>query len=199
MILAEVFSVASCVLGLLGILLAVIFYLQRRRTKRLAFAVRTFGLLSNVTTSLPKFRATFHGTELERLTAVRILLWNTGNDIVHASDIAPADPLGFRFPSDCHIVSAEEPKSSSPAHNVKCHIDSDRKNLLHLTFDYLAPREACLISLLHNSNENVPVDAVGTLMGKGPPKSIQQYRPDRSARDSLLDLAASQSSAVYPS
>ena len=87
MSLTDLLSAVGCLFGISGIILAVYFYLKSRRKKRLLFDTRTFGLLSDATASIPGFHASFCDHELKTLTASKILLWNSGTEIIEGSEL----------------------------------------------------------------------------------------------------------------
>jgi hypothetical protein len=167
--LSLILSIAGCLVGLAGIVLAVYYYRKSQRTKRLAFDTRAFGLISNTAASLPGLHVSYRDQEFRALTAAKILLVNSGTEMVQGSDIADADPISFRLPDDSEILSATMSFVSDPTNQLRLESPDASRNVLRVTFDYLAPRQGCVILLLHNGMQDTPILSGGTLKGVGPP------------------------------
>src|SRR5664280_2673660 len=90
---ANLINVAGLAIGVIGIVLAVLFGLRSRRSKKILYVARKFNLLGRRLAGLPRFQAQYDGKKLENLTAVKLLVWNRGNETLTPEDFAKADPL----------------------------------------------------------------------------------------------------------
>ncbi len=171
--MTQVLSAAGCLLGLIGIVLAVFFYIKSRKFKRLSFSVRTFGILSDSTTKLPGFGASYEGNPIERLTAAKILLWNSRTDIIHSSDLTSEDPIRFQLPDESIVLAVSVSAVSSKTNKVSVLVVGDKDKEIEVTLDYLAPKEGCLLSVMHTAEDDAQFQASGTVKGVGTPNYHQ--------------------------
>ena len=170
-------SIASLIVGAIGILLAVVFYLKSRRIKRISYAIRSFNLIDDTVSSLPGFAASYNGNEFNNLTALKILFWNSGSELLSRNDITSSDPVRLEFPQDVTVLDAKVSVSSNTANLAKVIIDPDSKNRCMIDFDFLSKGEGFILSVLSNGKpESSPV-VEGTIRGGGSPIS---YRPNKS-------------------
>jgi len=161
----ESWTIFGTAFGGLGVLLAIVFYVRSKRTGRLAFDIRSVGLLDDATTSLPGFSAALEGEALPRLTALRIVVWNQGSDRIDSCDIASTDPIRFRLPDRSRIVAASVTQLSDRSNMAA--IELRAPDEVQLQFEYFAPRQGCILSLLHTGQESLVPQALGTVKGGG--------------------------------
>jgi hypothetical protein len=169
-------SIVSLILAAIGILLAVVFYLKSRRIKRISYAVRSFNLIDDSVSSLPGFAASYNGNEFDNLTALKILFWNSGSELLSGNDIASSDPVRLEFPQDVTVLDAKVSLSSNTANLAEVIIDSDSKNRCVINFDFLSEREGFILSVLSTGKpESNPV-VEGTIKGGGSPTSYRRHK-----------------------
>jgi hypothetical protein len=177
-------NLIGCGLGAIGVLLAVIFYRKSRRIKRLTYAVRSFNLITDSVSGLSDFAATYKGKHLANLTATKLLIWNSGTEMVSRNDIAGSDPIQMHLPKEVFALDAQVTAISTPTNLVSVQIDPKQPNIITLNFDYFGAREGCLISFLHTGSRNEGLTIQGTIKGHGQPvsdakryKRIQPFFP----------------------
>ncbi len=164
-------AIVGLILGAIGIALAIIFYHKSRKFKAAFYSVRSFNLLTDSLSTLPAFSALYKGRQLVNLTATKILLWNSGSEIFSPSDMAPSDPIGIMLPEGTEILDAKVIATSVPANKASIKLPDKDANFAELLFDYFAPKEGCLITLLHTGGPDVQPQVVGTLKGFGLPRT----------------------------
>lgn len=162
-------NVAGFIFGIIGIVLSIIFYLKSRRFKKLSYSTRSFSLLSGPLSSLPEFSASYKGESLENLTAIKIILWNSGTELISRADISESDPLRIILPKGHKILDARISESSTTANLPELIYDSGGDNILTINFDYLGVREGTLISILHTGSRDQELKIQGTIKGFGAP------------------------------
>jgi len=165
---SSLFNLVGALIGIGGIILAIIFYRRSKRVKKLSYAVRSFSLVSSSTSSLPEFLATYKGCPVTNLTAVKMILWNSGNETLAYSDIAKADQIRISLPPKVEILDVRVNVPSNPANLLKVHRNPEI-NEADIKFDYLGPKEGALISLLHTGGSESKPTIVGTIKGQGSP------------------------------
>jgi hypothetical protein len=186
-------NIIGCALGILGITLAIVFYLRSRRIKLLSYTARSFTLLSNAVTSLSDFSASYRNNELKNLAVTKILLWNSGNELITSTDIANNDPVRIVFPLHARVLNANVTTMSSISNLVRADVNPMKQNEIIYSFDYLGVNEGCLVSILHTSESPLEVSLCGTIKGYGSPKSYKNIR----LRKKLLNLVMIITAAVF--
>lgn len=73
---------------------------------------------------------------------MKIVLWNSGSENIDKQ-------VKIVLPDDMDIQEAKVVSSANPFNNVKIKVDPTAKNTAIISFDYLAMKEGCLISLVH--------------------------------------------------
>jgi hypothetical protein len=166
---ANIVDFLSLAIGAIGLALAVIFYLKARRYRRISFAARSFGLVTDATSSLPNFSFQFKNKPLANLTALKVLLWNSGSELITGEDFARTDRLRIELPNGVDVLDARVSSFSTPANLAKASINQEAKNIVDISFEYFARNEGCLLSLLHTGRGDTGVGVKGTLKGTGSP------------------------------
>jgi len=78
----------------------------------------------------------------KNLTTLKIVLWNSGSENIDKQ-------VKIVLPDDTDIQDAKVVSTANPFNNVKIKVDPMSKNTAIISFDYLAMKEGCLISLVH--------------------------------------------------
>lgn len=175
-------DVISIGLAILSIVLTITFYLKSRRLRKLSYCSRSFPLITNRLTSVPGLEVSFRGQALRDLTASRILLLNTGNEILEPADFAGGEPLGLALSDvEASFLLVEVIEESRKANAIKVVGKGSEKRSLALEFDHLGPEEGCVITVLHTSaRANDPI-VQGALKGGDLVRAslAQRFRPRR--------------------
>jgi len=150
---------------LLGTLIAYVFYRMDRKFKRLSFDIKSFELISNTVGTLPGFEAKFNGEPITTLTTSKILIWNSGREIINASDISAANPVQIILPNKAGVLEAGVNCMSSTTNlvTVPTIYTKDGTQRIVVAFDYLAKGEGAIIKCLHTGSSILSVD--GTVKG----------------------------------
>jgi hypothetical protein len=165
MLTIDTFNNYGGIIGIFGIALTTFYFIKNRKIKKISFHFKSFMLIDDLTTKLEGFEAKYDGQDLPRLTASRLLFWNSGNATINSSEIAKKDPIRFNLPSSCKFLKSEIKISSSNSNNLALFTRGDNNNILYVTFDYLSPKEGCVIFLLHTCSDDLILEPLGTIIG----------------------------------
>lgn len=160
----EYFNLISLILGLTGILLAITFYLKSRRKLRVSYETKSFDLIKDNISKLSGFKATFNGEELENLTAVKVIIWNSGNSLLEKNNISTNNPLYLTL-NNIEILAAECTTSSDKSNLVIAKLNENHKNRIDLDFEYLDKRQGFVLSILHKGNADNNAKLKGIIKG----------------------------------
>lgn len=144
-----IITTASLLIGIYGVR-------KSRRSKRLSYATRSVEMVKEKVATFPRLSVSYDGQPVERLSATKMLILNTGQSVIRQEDIAPSDPLRAVVDEPGTILRAFLGRQIGKANRV-------RVSASDLQFDYLAPGEGCLLSVLHTAKGSPRFG--GTLIG----------------------------------
>ena len=104
---SPVFSVASFVLAVVGVILTIHFYRKGRRYKALSYTVRSDRLIEKLSDRFSKLKIIFGDEEIEALTVTRVALWNSGSESIRGEDIAKSDPLRIELAEATKLLNTK--------------------------------------------------------------------------------------------
>jgi hypothetical protein len=153
-------------IGLAGLLSAVIVYLLTRKRTSLSFAYRGEHLLGSESDTLPEgISVQYHGADIPRLTRSIVVLWNSGENTIMGSDLVDIDPLRFRVGTDGELLSVSILKASRSVNDFKIrHPSAHAPNEAIVEFNYFDSGDGVVVEILHTSVSRHP-DIKGTLRG----------------------------------
>lgn len=161
-------SALSLFLALLGIVLAIIFFIRSRRTKEPQYVIRSTNLMRDFTSRLEALEMTYAGERISNLTATKLAFWNNGKDTINGSDIASADPLMVKVNDGYKILDSSVLYAKNAANQFSINQSDDGSHVL-IQFDYLDADEGGVIQLLHTGKSSDDIEVCGTIKGAGKP------------------------------
>lgn len=170
-------SALSFLLALVGIILAVIFFIRSRRTKASQYAIWSTNLIRDFTSRLESLEMTYAGERISDLTATKLAFWNNGKDTINGRDIAAANPLMVKAKDEYKILDSSVlyAKNAANQFSIKC---SDDGSYVLIQFDYLDQGEGGILQLLHTGKSSDDIEVCGTIKGAGEPdrRSVSMFR-----------------------
>ncbi|MNJ38034.1 hypothetical protein D3C77_328720 [compost metagenome] len=170
-----------------------LYHLWSRRRTKLTYVYLGEHLLGGVSDSLPaEIVVQYNGLSIPRLTKTTMIIWNSGENTVHGSDIAAKDPLRLQVGNDGKILSVEILKISREVNEFKTAPGSALNESL-FKFDFLDPNDGAVIEILHTSTDRKP-RIKGTL--KGLPKGFSNLgqftrpKPQKKTNKGFLSTVA---------
>jgi len=167
-------SILSFLLALLGVILAVVFFIKSRRMKEPRFAIRSFNLVRDFTSRLEALEMLYAGQRIQNLTVSKIAFWNNGAETINGQDIASADPLVAKLKEGLTILDASVLFVKNEANQFSIDVSDDSSELF-LKFDYVDKGEGVVIQVLHTGRSSADIQLAGTIKGGGKP--IEQFFP----------------------
>ena len=132
-------------LGLLSITLSLILYFKARRRKRLTF---TYELTELQTRSHPEIRILFKDIEIENLSRLRAVMWNSGNQEIRRSDI-PTDGAPSVLLSGARVLSVAVLEASA---DTKCTARENNEKTVSIDFEFLNPGDHATLDIVFESD-----------------------------------------------
>lgn len=160
---SPLFSGASFVLAVLGVILAIYFYRKGRRYKELSYAIQSDTLVEDLSDRFPKLKISFAGEDISALTVSRIAVWNSGTVSIRGADIPKNDPLSIDLSKDSKVLSTGIISRTKNANAFAITHDT-HENELFLVFDYADPGDGIVASLIHSGSRR-DVGLKGSVIG----------------------------------
>lgn len=157
--------------GVLGIAVAVLLYLQSRERVRLLYHVRGTSLVDVSPAGLREdVEIHFRGEVVPRVALTSFTVWNAGTATLESSAVAARDPLRIELPDDplwSHLTATRSVTGVALSESA---VDGARR--LGLDFDFLDPGDGARVDLMHTGRPEDPT-LRGTVKGVG---SVERVR-----------------------
>ncbi len=152
-------------LGIVGILAAIVFYTRSRRISRLSFQKDEVAIIGGSGAAFPEeVQITFGDARVDRVTATRYVVWNSGNTTLSGTQIVDADPLRLELESSNKVLKAEILRASRSVNAVTLRAHDTRVSTVDIGFDYLDPNDGFTLEVIH-SGPKFDLHLCGTLRG----------------------------------
>lgn len=86
-------NITSFVIGIVGILMSLLFYIKSKKDKRPVFSKQTYRLIQKNTTTLKKLKVLCNDKQVEKLTLTKFAFWNADKETIRRIDIAANNPI----------------------------------------------------------------------------------------------------------
>lgn len=168
-------------IGILGILAAIITYFLTRQRTILAYRTKGARLLGSVEPRLPsEVTVMFRGRSVPRLTRSLIVVWNDGEKTINGADVVASDPLVVDVGEGAEILSHTMVRTSRDAISLSCEL-ADSPNRAVLSFSFLDSSDGGVVEVLH-TGEQRHMKLYGTVRGMpSGPKNRGRVVPSRTA------------------
>lgn len=152
-------SVGGFVVGMLGFVSGVFFYLKGKNKKILEYRVNSKALISVEHIKEPKIKLLYDEQPIYKLTLTRVKFKNSGNQTITFNDFAAQAQLCIKvsrpFPGSTpqFEIDTDNPNSGISVNPIN-------KNLACIYFDFLKPKQVFKITFLHDGD----IDILGELI-----------------------------------
>ena len=152
-------------IGLVGVVLAAVFYFKSKTTTKLVYQWNSRYLVGGDAADLPdEVTISYKGIAVPRLSSTDIIFWNAGNLTIRDSDIVNADPLRIVLSEEAKILRTLVTVATRKVNQFVVRVHPERPNEAFCTFDYLDPGDGVRVEILHTSEKGRP-DLRGTVRG----------------------------------
>lgn len=179
-----VVTLGSFILAVLGIILAIVFYIRSQKNKTPCFEGSSNTLIEGLHKSLDGLEIHYKGQSQERITVTKIVFWNAGKDTIDSSDLVELDQLRVATPKSIDILDIKiiDVSSSSNSVSLGNATEDETTKSYPLKFEYLDNEDYFVIQIIHNGSCEEYFHIAGKIKGV---KSL--------IHDDGLRLSASQS------
>jgi hypothetical protein len=171
-------DVLGIVIGVIGIILAFVFYFRSKEKSRPCYAAVRRVLIGSPNSSLPpEIEITYQGQKISSLYRTVIYFWNAGTKTLDHEDVASSDPIVFHFDGDS--VKVLEIWSVKSTRSVVSPSAIQKGNNVELSFDFLDRGDGVAIEIFHTGTD-ARIYCAGTVKGvtKGIVRQAAQLLPN---------------------
>jgi phosphate/sulfate permease len=166
-------AVVGVVTGVVGIVLAIVFYVRGKREKRPTFSTQSVNIVKDLRSRVGQVEMNFHGEPIDTLTATKLAFWNAGRETINGADISEALPLLIVPREGVTILQVDLIYSNSDADEFV--LSTGEKPGTHrVEFAYLDQASGGIFQVLHTGLTGEDVDLVGSIRGA---KGIRRLPP----------------------
>jgi len=169
--MSDVILEVIAVIGTVGTLWGLYLHFSGRKEKRPVYVVSSTSLIEAPKGRPDELTILFAGKEQERVTRVRVALWNAGRETIRDDDIpSHGDRLAIVVSQGVEILDAWVGRTSNDACNINTDYrmgEAKFKRQVPFHFDYLDCNDGALFHIIHNGTLNTPVTISGNIKGAG--------------------------------
>src|SRR5260221_3628729 len=143
-----ILSLISTVLGLFGIVLAVVFYIKGKKNKQPYYLIKSFNIIyDNFENKIKNIEILYKKQIIKNLTISRIVIWNNGNEAISRSDIPDATKFTIETKEGVKIYDIEFIANTDTANKLAI-LNQDQQYLID--FDFIDPNQGFIIKVTHS-------------------------------------------------
>lgn len=158
-------SVLSSLLGITGIVIAIITYTLTRKVSKISSQHEYTSLISKDSSNLPQqISVMFDGSLVENVSSSEFIIWNSGNSVIKRDSLDTKEPLRIVANEGTKILRHQIVISNNSINNIELKTDIKYPNCILIDFDFLEKNEGARIEILHTGVKN-DITERGKLIG----------------------------------
>lgn len=155
-------------LGILGILAGLFFYLASTKRKILAYEIRTEKLIEELKYNIDGLKISYHDQPIKNLAVSKVIIWNQGRDVVRSNDISDLEPvevsvIGGEIIGSITLISLKDKRNGFELQRPSTiNLFADE---IFVKFSYLSFHDGCIVQFFHTWEDSIHIVAKGTVIG----------------------------------
>ena len=145
-------SSTGTIVGVIGIVLAVVFYLKGKEKKEFSYCLRSRTLIRKKKAKFEKLSIDYGGKKIDDLCVSNLTIWNSGNKTLNASDMVTSKELTITALEDGKILDVEILKCSEETNKFSLQLLDE--HTVKILFDYVDKMEGVVIQIIHTGTNN---------------------------------------------
>jgi hypothetical protein len=159
---------ATCIsigLAIVGIGLAIYFYLRSKKEKKPNIRMKSFNIFGeSIARILPDtIEVTYWGDPIQNLTVTNIAFWNAGKEPIRWEDVAEQETLEIFPRNEFQILSASIIQANNDAANVQF-VDANEDEVV-FKFDFLEQDDGAVFQIFHTGQKDSDLTIRGKIIG----------------------------------
>lgn len=161
------FEIVALFIGVTGIVLAIIFYLNSKKEKDLCWThISNLIIRKKKSKHDDDLRIFFNEKEVDQVTSTKIYIWNSGKEVIRSEDNPSNDRLKNDLSLDVDILKFEVIKKSREALIVNLSREiNNKENKIEHSFNFLDQKDGYVVEIIHNGPEDMKIKLLGTILG----------------------------------
>ncbi|MFA5031578.1 MAG: hypothetical protein WC614_01030 [bacterium] len=153
----------SFLIGFVGFVLAIIFYIKSKKLKKPIYWMKTFELLKGEE-KFSKMSILYEGAKVNTVSLTKVVFFNAGNETIDSGDIAQNDPLRIEIGGGTKILDKDIIYVKNKANNFRLE-ETGQNNILNIQFDYLDKEEGGVFQITHTGASPDAINLKGSIKG----------------------------------
>lgn len=147
----DLWSIGGFAVGIVGIILAIVFYFRGKNRKILEYEMHSTNLITEDMANIPGISISLNGQPVSNLISTTIRFINTGNQTILSDDFATLEPLGIlaerQFFNTNQGISVYSDNPNSIPHIKTMNTNGNNQ---YIEVEFIKPKESISITLLHD-------------------------------------------------
>ena len=152
----------SYLIGFLGIVSSIYFYIKSIKKRVPIYAIRTINFVNIKKENINDLVIIFKGEEVQNFSISKIAFWNQGKETINQTDVAKKNPIKLTLNNEYHFLDAQILYQKNPANDFEINISNDKKSL-NFNFDYLDQNEGIVIQVFHTAKHDHDISMIGSV------------------------------------
>src|ERR1035437_4492390 len=144
----ELVSVVSLGVGFASIVLALILYRASKPRRLLAYATRTFRIISSKAKRVEGLKVLYNEKAVQSLSLTRLGVWNAGNEALRRTDIPSVSPPVIYARKGVSILEAQILETTSSANRIELTAFQGEVSGYAIGFEFLDPGDGALFNIV---------------------------------------------------
>lgn len=128
-----------------------------KKRKELSVSCKTNEIIISGGSNIPKLTIQYDGNNIQDLSASKFYIWNSGNDVIYASDVVSNRPICIHNTGSASILNAEIVRANEESNDFAIEHTTDQE--VRVSFDYVDHGEGFVLQILHSgSSQDLELD-----------------------------------------
>ena len=155
----SVTSLVSILIGIVGILLAIIFYFKGKKYKVIKYWIFSKTIIGDLNSRLEGLEVIYKGVKQKWVGVSTITIWNAGTETINSDEIVESRPLSIMVPStvkilDVNIVNSTDESLGFNLKEIQTNHDQSAQ-ILKIDFDYIDRKDGTIVQIVHDNGKGV--------------------------------------------
>lgn len=166
-------GILGSISGVIGLVLAVIFYYAGQREPRLTYSVYPLRAPVVQTGKMSALKVLINGVEIQGdVTAAQIAIWNSGAAPIKSEDILT--PILIQTENNAPILDVSVRKVSRPVIEMSLDQSKISSGIVGVHWRILEQNDGCVLQIIYLGSTSVRLSMTADIVGQ---KSLQELRP----------------------
>lgn len=159
------FVVFTSIVSIVGFPTAIILYFKGKKKLQITYYLKSLEIAKTDVKPDSKLELFFGGQKVFNVRVTKIAIWNSGNHVINATDIAETEKLRIESVCDSRILEAKVVAECEKSDGFRTIQEDETK--CSIDFDYIGVNEGVTIQIVH-TGERSGINVKGKIKGGEP-------------------------------